>query len=75
MTRGKMYAHTMHLVGHKMHELADAINSGNMSVLDGINMPTHICSMKYIEDVTNEVRDVNVIQIGLPVQVEVCFYL
>ena len=75
MTRGSMYAYTMHLVGSKMRELARTINSGDLSVLDGINMPTQIVSQKYIEDVTNEVRDVTTIQIGLPVQVEVCFYL
>ena len=74
MTRGKMCAYSMHLVGSKMRELADTINNGNLSVLDGINMPTRICMQKYIEDGTNEVRNVNVIQIGLPVQVEVCFY-
>ena len=75
MTRGNMYAHTMHLVGRKMKELANTINTGNLKVLDGIDMPTNICRMKYLEDITNEVRDVTVIQIGLPVQVEVCFYL
>ena len=58
-----------------MRELANAINSGNLNVLDGLNMPTQVCSQKYLEDVTNEVRDVTVIEIGLPVQVEVCFYL
>ena len=74
MTRGKIYAYPGHLVGSKMRELARTINSGNLSVLDGINMPTQIVSQKYIEDVTNEIRDVTTIQIGLPVQVEVCFF-
>lgn len=75
MTRGNICAYSMHLVGKKMRELANAINSGNLNVLDGLNMPTQVCSQKYLEDVTNEVRDVTVIEIGLPVQVEVCFYL
>lgn len=75
MTRGNVCAYTMHLVGRKMKELANTINAGNLKVLDGIDMPTNICTQKYLEDVTNEVRDVNIIQIGLPVQVEVCFYL
>lgn len=75
MTRGNICAYSMHLVGKKMRELANAINFGNLNVLDGLNIPTQVCSQKYLEDVTNEVRDVTVIEIGLPVQVEVCFYL
>lgn len=75
MTRGNVCAHTMHLVGRKMKELANTINAGNLRALDGIDMPTNICGMKYLEDLTNEVRDVTVIQVGLPVQVEVCFYM
>lgn len=75
MTRGSMCAYSRHLVGNKMRELARTINAGNLRVLDNINMPTHISNQKYLEDVTNEVRDVTVIQIGIPVQVEVCFYL
>ena len=75
MTRGNMCAYPMHLVGRKMRELASTINNGNLKALDGIGMPTQICSQKYLEDVTNEVRDVTVIQVGLPVQIEVCFYL
>ena len=75
MTRGNMYAYPRHMVGSKMHELVKVINDGDLSVLNGINMPTQIVSQKYIEDITNEVRDVTVIQIGLPVQVDVCFYL
>ena len=74
MTRGNVCAYTMHLVGRKMKELANAINTGNLRVLDGIDMPTRICTWKYLEDITNEVRDVTVIQVGLPVQLEVCFY-
>lgn len=76
MRRGNMCAYSMHLVGRKMRELVNTINTtGNLKVLDNINMPTNICGMKYLEDMTNEVRDVTVIQIGLPVQAEVCFYL
>ena len=75
MKRGEMYAYTMHLVNRKMRELADTINNGNLRVLDGIGMPTHISSQKYIEDITEEVRNVTVIEIGCPVQVEVCFFL
>ena len=76
MRRGSMCAYSMHLVGSKIKELVNTINStGNLKVLDGIDMPTNICSMKYLENVTNEVRDVTVIQIGLPVKAEVCFYL
>lgn len=74
MTRGKICAYARHLVRKEMRELAKAINDGNLSILNGINMPTAIVSQKYIEDVTDEVRDVTTIQIGLPVQVEVCFY-
>lgn len=75
MTRGSICAYSMHLVGSKMRELANTINKGNLNALDGLNMSTRICTRKYIEDKTNEVRNVNVIQIGLPTQVEVCFYL
>lgn len=75
MSRGNIHAYSMHLVGNKMKELVNSINLGNLKALDGIGMPTQICSMKYLEDVTDEVRDVTVIQIGLPVQAEVCFYL
>ena len=76
MTRGNMYAYTTsHLVGRKMRELANTINNGNLKVLDGIGMPTRISSQKYYEDETNEARDVTVIEIGFPVQVQVCFYL
>ena len=75
MTRGSMCAYSRHLVGNKMKELVRTINAGNLRVLDNSNMPTCINSRKYLEDLTNEIRDVTVIQIGLPVQVEVCFYL
>lgn len=75
MTRGNMCAYPMYLVGRKMRELANIINNGNLKALDGIGMPTRICNQKYLEDGTNEVRNVTVIQVGLPVQIEVCFYL
>lgn len=76
MTREKINAYTTsNLVGEKIREMVSIINTGNLSVLNNINMPTRISQKKYLEDVTDEVRNVTVIEIGCPVQAEVCFYL
>ena len=47
----------------------------NLSVLEKINMHSNIVTMKYIEDDTQEIRNVNVIEIGLPVELCVNFYM
>lgn len=75
MTRGKICAYSRHLVAKKMRDIVSVINAGDLSILDNLNMPTRICQQKYLEDVTDEVRNVTVIEIGCPVQAEVCFYL
>ena len=74
MKRNNVSANTMPLVGKKLKDIASAINAGNLSVLEKINMHSNIVTMKYIEDDTQEIRNVNVIEIGLPVQLCVNFY-
>ena len=75
MKRKNIIANTMPLVGKKWGDIASAINAGNLSVLKKINMHSNIVTMKYIEDDTQEIRNVNVIEIGLPVQLCVNFYM
>lgn len=75
MKRNNISANTMPLVGKKLKDIASAINAGNLSVLEKINMHSNIVTMKYIEDDTQEIRNVNVIEIGLPVQLCVNFYM
>lgn len=75
MKRNNITAHTMPLVGKKLRDIALAINAGNLSVLEKINMHSNIVTMKYIDDNTQEIRNVNVIEIGLPVQLCVNFYM
>ena len=75
MKRNSVSANTMPLVGKKLKDIASAINAGNLSVLEKINMHSNIVTMKYIEDDTQEIRNVNVIEIGLPVQLCVNFYM
>ena len=75
MKRNNVSANTMPLVGKKLKDIASAINAGNLSVLEKINMHSNIVTMKYIEDDTHEIRNVNVIEIGLPVQMCVTFYM
>ena len=57
-----------------MRNLANKINAGNMDILGKINLPSRIHTMQYIEDVTEEVRDVTCVDFGCPVQLSVCFY-
>lgn len=68
MTRGTTYAYSRHLVAKKMRDIVSVINAGDLSILDNLNMPTRICQQKYLEDVTDEVRNVTVIEIGCQVQ-------
>lgn len=75
MKRNNITANTMPLVGKKWRDIVSAINAGNLSVLEKINMHSNIVTMKYIEDDTQEIRNVNVIEIGLPVQMCVNFYM
>lgn len=75
MTRGKFCAYSSHLTAKRIRDLVTIINAGDLSVLNNIDMPTRICQQKYLEDMTDEVRNVTVIEIGCPVQAEVCFYL
>ena len=75
MKRNNVSANAMPLVGKKLRDIASAINAGNLSVLEKINMRSNIVIMKYIEDDTQEIRNVNVIEIGLPVQLCVNFYM
>ena len=75
MTRGKICVYSRHLVGKKIHNIVSVINAGDLSVLNNLNMPTRICQQKYLEDMSDEVRNVTVIEIGYPVQAEICFYL
>ena len=75
MKRNNVSANTMPLVGKKLKDIASAINAGNLSVLEKINMHSNIVTMKYIEDDTHEIRNVNVIEIGLPVQICINFYM
>ena len=75
MKRNNVSANTMPLVGKKLRDIASAINAGNLSVLEKINMRSNIVTMNYIEDDTQEIRNVNVIEIGFPVQMCVNFYM
>lgn len=75
MKRGNVYAHTNKFASHKMVELAKKLNTGDLSVLDGIDMPSYIETWQYLEEDTNTIRDVTVIKLGLPAQLELCFYL
>ena len=75
MKRNNITAQAMPLVGKKIRDIASAINAGNLSVLEKINMHSNVVIMKYIEDDTQEIRNVNVIEIGLPVQMCVNFYM
>ena len=75
MKRNNITAQAMPLVGKKLRDIASAINAGNLSVLEKINMHSNVVTMKYIEDDTQEIRNVNVIEIGFPVQLCVNFYM
>lgn len=75
MTRGITHAYYKHLASKRVRDIVFTINDGNLTVLNNINIPTRINQQKYLEDVTDEVRNVTVIEIGCPVQAEVCFYL
>lgn len=75
MKRNNITAQAMPLVSKKLRDIASAINAGNLSVLEKINMYSNVVTMKYIEDDTQEIRNVNVIEIGFPVQLCVNFYM
>ena len=75
MKRNDIAATAMHLTGSKMRDFANKINAENMDVLGKIGLCSYIHTMQYIEDVTEEVRDVTCIDFGCPVQLTVCFYL
>jgi hypothetical protein len=74
MRRNNITATAMHLTSSKMRDFASKINAGNMGILGKINLPSYIHVMQYIEDVTEEVRNVTCIDFGCPVQLSVCFY-
>lgn len=67
-------ATAMPLTGSKMRNFANKINAGNMNILGKINLPSRIHTMQYIEDITEEVRNVTCVDFGCPVQLSVCFY-
>ena len=75
MKRNNVSANTMPLVGKKWKDIVSKINAGDLSVLDRLHDRCNIVAMKYIEDDTQEIRNVNVIEIGLPVQMCVYFYM
>lgn len=74
MKRNNISATAMPLVGSKMRDFANKINAGNIDILGKINLPSYIHVMQYIEDTTEEIRDVTCIDFGCPVQLSVCFY-
>lgn len=74
MKRNDITATAMPLTGSKIRSFTDAINTGNMDILGKIGLCSHIHIMQYIEDVTENVRDVTCIDFGCPVQMSVCFY-
>lgn len=74
MKRNNISAIAMHLTNSKMRDFANKINAGNMDILGEINLPSHIHIMQYIEDITEEVREVACVNFGCPVQLSVCFY-
>ena len=75
MKRNNVSANTMPLVGKKWKDIVSKINAGDLSVLDKLHARCNIVAMKYIEDDTQEIRNVNVIEVGLPVQMCVYFYM
>lgn len=75
MKRNNISANTMPLVGKKWKDIVSKINAGDLSVLDKLHTHCNIVTMKYIEDDTQEIRNVNVIEIDLPVQMCVNFYM
>ena len=74
MRRNNITATAMHLTSSRIHNFANKINTGNINVLREIDLPSHTHTMHYIEDSTEEVRDVTCIDFGCPVQLSVCFY-
>lgn len=74
MKRNNISAIAMPLTGSKIRGFVDAINAGNIDILGKINLHSYIHTMQYIEDVTENVRDVTCIDFGCPVQLSVCFY-
>ena len=74
MKRNNITATAMPLTGSKIHDFASKINAGNMDILGKINLPSYIHVMQYIEDTTEEIRDVIHIDFGCPTQLSVCFY-
>ena len=75
MKKNSITANTMPLVGGKWKSIAQKINAGDLSILNSLHTYSNIVTMKYIEDDTQEIRNVNVIEIGLPVQLCVNFYM
>ena len=73
MRKNNITATAMPLTSSKMRDFASKINAGNMGILGKINLPSYIHVMQYIEDVTEEVRNVTCIDFGCPVQLSVCF--
>lgn len=74
MKRNDISATAMPLTGSKMRDFANKINAGNMDILGKIGLCSYIHTTQYIEDVTEEVRNVTCIDFGCPVQLSVCFY-
>lgn len=75
MTRGTTHAYAMHLTGHEVQALVSSINHGDLGILNNIDMPVRVSQSSYLEDLTRETRTVTVIELGLPVQAIICFYL
>ena len=75
MKRNNISANTMPLVGKKWKDIVSKINTGDLSVLYKLLTHFNILTMKYIEDDTQGIRNVNVIEIGFPVQMCVNFYM
>lgn len=74
MKRNNITATAMPLAGSKMRDFANKINTGDMNILGKINLPSYIHIMQYIEDTTEEIRNVIHIDFGCPTQLSVCFY-
>lgn len=74
MKRNDISATVMPLTGSKIHNFANKINTGDMNILGKINLPSYIHIMQYIEDITEEIRNVTCVDFGCPVQLSVCFY-
>ena len=75
MRRNNITASAMPLVNKKWRDIASKINAGDFSVLEKLDVYSKIVTMKYIEDETQEIRNVNIIELGLPVQLCIHFYM